>query len=565
MKPQTLLLSLILLPVFSGNRAYAAPRKYTNCSVMNQVQSPANSAGFFMSEDCKTAYVLPPPVGTIDISSYVDEIGGNGEMCSNVNGTLRDIDQQKKTAQRELSQIETRIRDIAHELAGNQNKCIEVDGYATAAETKLNANHEAQAAIQAKISQIDANLATCNDSTCEALRLDRITQTDKLEMLKMTEETLSYSFQRYSTLRTRCHADQTRVEQALTAENTQRQARASTLRSMLVNLTQSSNALFETQRNDPGAMMSILISSEQTALVKKFREMNPNLGVQFMEMPIADVNLSFTQIKDGVASGYPTLLKANINGVNVNADRSMTSVPFQSDSSNQTVAFGAAVGGSVTINRFAACQLPSSRDYGTSPTAARRRVKDIAGLIAGTSIYRYELAVSRKIKIHYNEKQLYCLIKKQSSSSGLFRSSSSSKITETSQLNQWLSISIENEDSGFDFADRDTLLMDLRSEMLDRALMKVATSYLSKERAQLVAPEAPRADGMANELRKCPNLYCQAGAMVLNLGSALFGGTSSSSSTCENVGASSDQDYIDTKPVSAYGTQAFSVNAAEGR
>jgi hypothetical protein len=566
MKTQSLILSAVLLPIFVGSVAYAAPRKYTNCTEINQIKSPPNSAGFFMSEDCKTAYVLPPAVGAIGLASYVDEIGSNGEMCSTMNGSLRDIDQRKKSAAQELKQIEARMSVISNQLAANQNNCLEVDRYAQAAADKLATNQTSQTFANTQLQQIDAALASCTGAQCDDLRTNRIITSDKLEMLKISEETLQSSSQRYSTMASTCHANQTRTEQALNSESTQHQARTSILKASMASLTQAMTSLYEGQRSDPGGMMSITISSEQTALVKKFRELNANLSnVQFMEMPLSDVSLSFTQIKDGVASGYPTLLKANINGVTVNADNSMTPIPFSSESSNQTVAFGAAVGGSLTINRFAACQLPSASDYGSSSAAAQRRVKDIAGLLTGTATYRYQLGVSRKIKIHYNEKQLYCLIKKQSSSSGLFRSSSSTSITETSQLNQWLSISVESEDTGFDYANRETLLMDLREEMLDRALMKVATSYLSKERAQLVAPEAPRADGMANELRKCPNLYCQAGALVLNLGSALFGGTSSSSSTCENVGASSDQDYIDTKPVSAYGTQAFSIKPVSGR
>jgi hypothetical protein len=518
-----------------------------------------------MSEDCKTAYVLPPARGAIGLASYVDEIGAKAELCGAINGTMREMADRKDQGVQEMERIETRNHAINRQQAVNKSICLEIDGYAAASEAKLRANQQAQTYQKAKIDRIDAELSKCSGDACDTLRLDREFAVDRLESLKWSEERLQSTFARYSTKRDSCHADRDRSDQALDAELAQNKARATEVKLSLTALTQQMNSLFESQRSEPGAQMSIVVSSEQTELTKRFRELNKSLNVQFTEMPLTGVNLSFTQITDGVASGYPTLLKAIINGVPVGADSTLNRVPFGPGSSSQEIVFGAAVGGSLTINRFAACQLPSPGDYGTSNASRLRQIKDIAGLFSGTATYRYQLGVSRKVRIQYNEKQLYCLIRKQSSSSGLFRSSSSSSITESSHASQWLSINVESEDTGFDFANRDTLLMDLRSEMLDRALMKVATSYLSRERAQLVAPEAPRADGMANEIRKCPHLYCQAAALALNLGSALFGGTSSSSSTCEDVGASSTQDFVDTKPVPAFGTQAFTVRASGTR
>jgi hypothetical protein len=550
------------LPLLSAN---ATPRKYSNCAVKSQIKSPANSSGFYLSEDCKTAYVLPPATGAIGLSSYVDEIGAKAELCSAVNGTMREMAERKGRGLRELERIESRNRAIARQQTENKSICLEIEAYAESSEAKLRTNQQAQSDQKAKLDRLDSELGKCAGEACDRLRMDRELAADKLESLKLSEERLQGSSTRYAAKKDACHAQRDRSDQAIEAELTQNQVRTAEVKSLLAAMTQQTNSLFESQRSEPGAQMSIVISSEQTQLTKQFRELNTGMNVQFMEMPLNDVNLSFTQINDGVASGYPTLLKALINGMPVGADSSLNRVPFGPGSANQEIVFGAAVGGSLTINRFAACQLPSSDDYGNSSASRLRQIKDIAGLFSGTATYRYQLGVSRKIRIRYNEKQLYCLIKKHSSSSGLFRSSSSTSVNESSQASQWLSIAVESEDSGFDFANRETLLMDLRSEMLDRALMKVATSYLSRERASLVEPETPRADGMAGEIRKCPHLYCQAAALVLNLGSALFGGTSSSSSTCEDVGASSEQDYVDTKPVSAFGTQAFTVRATGAR
>lgn len=548
----------------------AAPRKYTRCAIAGQIQTPPGSAGFHMSEDCATAYVLPPEAGTISMASYVDEIGASGEMCGGVSGTVRSMGERRAWIERERGQLDDRTREIADQLTQNGKRCLSVENSAATAETRLKSNRDAQVALMAQLQQLDAEIAACASSppsACAGKRDQRPILQDRLDLLKINEESLIPTVERLAERRDRCHGERQRTERTLNEEAGRIQARTEVLNADLREIVRQTTALYEAGRTAPGAQMSVVVASGQIELTKRFRELNASLkGVQFVEMPLNDVSLSFTQITDGVASGYPVLLKAHINGVSVRADNSMIALPFSTDaSSNQSVVFGAAVGGSLTINRFAACQLPPAEEYGHSGPALARRLRDIAGLVSATATYRYQLGVSRKIRIRYNEKQLYCLIRKQSSRSGLFSSSSSSSITESSHASQWLSIDVSSEDTGFDFADRDTLLLDLRSEMLDRALMKVATSYLSRERAALVAPGEPRAGAISSKLDKCPHLYCQVASVALDLGSALFGGTSSSSSTCEDVGASSDQDYVDTKPVSAYGTQAFKVKAGGAR
>lgn len=556
---KNLLLSLSIALALGTSAASAQPRKYSRCPQV-QIQSPAGSGGYYLSADCKTAYVLPPATGSISISGYVDELGAAGELCGSVNGDLQQIGRDLKQAQADLAEVEGQLQELDRATVENNSRCLEIDIAASNAETRLQANRTEQSTVQSRITQLESQLQSCADETCDSLRTQKALAEDKLAMLRIRESGLDSTFQRAATRRTSCQAEQTRIAKKLTDESTHYRNRQAPLKTRITQLSSAVTSLFESQRTEAGALMSVAISSDQTALVSRFAELNASAGVQFVAMPLSEVSLSFTQIKDGQADGYPVLLRANVNGLAVGADSKLHSVPFGSASSSaQDVMFGAAVGGSMTINRFAACQLPRKSDYGTSETATRRRLKDIAAQIGGTSAFKYQLQVSRKITILYNEQHLYCLIKKHSTSNGLFRSSSSTSITETSQANQWLDIAIESEDTGFDFADRETLLLDLRREMLDNALMKVATSYMTKERAQIVAPGESGAAQASRQLKKCPNLYCQFGALALDLGNALFGGSSSNSTTCENVGAMSKQTFVDTKPVFAYGTQAFTI------
>ncbi len=58
------LMTTILFPVVVS----ATPTKYSKCSV--QLVEPENSSGYFFSEDCATAYILPPQKNHILINGY---------------------------------------------------------------------------------------------------------------------------------------------------------------------------------------------------------------------------------------------------------------------------------------------------------------------------------------------------------------------------------------------------------------------------------------------------------------------------------------------------------------
>jgi hypothetical protein len=283
---------------------------------------------------------------------------------------------------------------------------------------------------------------------------------------------------------------------------------------------------------------------------------NNNLDVIFLPMPINEGMLTFTDLKPNNENGYPIATSIHVHGVpSLGANDGNRTKPFSNDQCSRDIVFGAAAGFEMGINMFGACQIVGRLGYPSD----LNRITGLSGLISGTNTYKYQLAVTRKITIKYNEKQLYCILRKQSVNNGLFRSSSANEVSQSSNLSQWLDISAVTEDSDADFVDRDKLLIDLRKEMLDHALISVAKSYLTSEQANLLAPGKIKGPETASDLQKCENIFCQVGAFALDLGNALFGGTDSTSDSCSDVGAMSEQNLEDVKTVPAFGTQGFNV------
>lgn len=87
--------NIILLTTLSWSFALiAGPIYSSNCEVESRIDSPSNSNGFFMSNDCKTAYVLPPAKGTTTI---IGRTAGELSRCREIfqfNKALKILDNE---------------------------------------------------------------------------------------------------------------------------------------------------------------------------------------------------------------------------------------------------------------------------------------------------------------------------------------------------------------------------------------------------------------------------------------------------------------------------------------
>jgi len=184
--------------------------------------------------------------------------------------------------------------------------------------------------------------------------------------------------------------------------------------------------------------------------------------------------------------------------------------------------------------------------------------QDIASLIKPTASFDFDVQVDRRVKIAYEESHFYQLIKKRTNNkSGLFKSKSVSSVTERSEAAKWIDIEFYSEDGDHQFVDQMQMAMDIRKEYADAALMKVARGYLGNQQVNLMEAGPSAAEGASKIIKKCKHQYCQAAGMVLDLGSALFGGKTSEANMTKIVKAKEKTKITDIKMVSQSGTQVF--------
>lgn len=557
------LLSVICLQSSQAIANGVAPRKYSKCEVLSKIRTPNGSAGHYIDSGCGFVYVLPPIKGGIELESYVDYLGKDSFLCKADNGrTIIENDTIVLKNNKKIDELAKKISDLKVSIVENESYCTnEVDNELDYSSEYKECNSNV-ALWSDQIIRLEERLKTAIGRDLIAIQseLDRarikknnfesMLPSKELRMLKAKNDLVI------------CKQKLEERKSVLVNDFNQNTGARDLMISENSSLLDHNRNMFDGKKGVQGGIMTFSLVSDQLEMVKRYQEMNTDLkNIVFQPMPLSGTNLSFSVVKNGIKNGYPVIDQAFLSGVQLNVDNSLDSIPFKDIESDQSqnIILGAAVGGKAVINQFAACMIPSSIRYGTNSSTNHQYLRDIAGTMNGTMTYRYQLAVSRKLSINYNEKQLYCLIKKQTTSNGLFSSTTSSSLTETSENTQWLTITADSDDNGFDFQNRESLAMDLRKEYLDRALLNVAKSYLTNERADLVAPPEPGAVRISNKLSKCSGLFCTFGSVLLDLGHSLFGSTSASSTTCKNVGVSSVLQIEDTKPVYAYGTQSFTL------
>jgi hypothetical protein len=552
---------LFFSSICSADSLNGLPRKYSNCPVLGKIITPEGSAGHFIDSSCQIVYVLPPVKGGIEIESYVDYLNDNSFVCKTDNSrTTSENDDLIKTNLDLIAVKSKKLDQLQLRITQNDKSC-------SGAELDQSEYENEYLNCMNDIKNISDSIALNEEKLKSASSSQSILIAKQIENLqyrkKFLENSLMIKKQKLDRMNSElmiCTKTRIKSESELKSEYAQIKESMDKLNDDNSKLLVSNRIAFENMKATEGGIMTFSLISEQNDMVKKYKAMNSEFkNIEFQQMPLSGANLSFSVVKNGIKNGYPVINDATLSGIQLNPDNSLERIPFKDEEGGQNVVFGSAIGGKATINQFASCLLPHSNKYGNASDSNPQYLKKIAGTMNGTMTYRYQLAVSRNLKMNYNEKQLYCLIKKHSSSNGLFRTSSSSSITESLESSQWLSITIDSEDSGFDFQNRENLAMELRKEYLDRALMKASKSYLSDERADIIAPPEAGAPRISKALSGCKHLYCQAGSVLLDLGNAIFGGSSSSASTCQNVGSSSVVSIKDTKPVYAYGTQSFTL------
>lgn len=551
----------------------AAPSKFQECAASRNIKAPVHSGGFYMDENCQTVYVLPPTLGSLQISAFVPNV--QREMCTLINGELNSLLAAEKSfrstelaierKEKLLAKAERDLEVLQEKYSNRENQLITVRSKMSAIEKQRSDKQSLLEAKQTKYQECVALTAPSPDQRedCGELKSEIENQNDAIDELSQQFDRIQEVLPVYQAAVDELSAtiefkkrEQEQIKVSITEAIETVRTRRKALYQRLSQLTKDST-------RTSGATMSVIFQSGHQELVKRFAELNSPLGLNFVAMPIKASFLTVAAKKrpaitfDGNDS---IILETKINGLKSQAELN-GSTPEKNllleDATSESIVFGQAAGGQLVINRLAACEIMGQA---MGQTNSRKAISALANLFAPTVTYKYELQVGAEITYRYREDHLYQLIRQQTSSNGLFSMRSTHSLLELGEYKKWIDIEITSEDSGHRFENPLKIADDLRARKLDEALLKVAKSYNQNVQAPgLIEPPSPGSHKLADQAKQCPYLFCRYATAVLNLGDALFGGTVAESQMERRVHASEAETINVRDMMAEIGTMSLSA------
>jgi hypothetical protein len=288
----------------------------------------------------------------------------------------------------------------------------------------------------------------------------------------------------------------------------------------------------------PGVAVEVLYNMSIGENLAAYKRLNTNLGVAFQPVALQNVSVSLTakdekDLKDGIqlATGRSIPLKDGAGGAG-------------------------SFSGSMQLTMFGTCDI-ARENFGDFPTNLKYR--DVAGILTPTVTYEYAIGGTCKYTTRYNLSTLASIIKSQSSSGGLFQTSTASSIAERTDASSWFNLEMSCDDKRVEekvkFAKATEIKQQLMQQVLDQiSIAKLGYNVQPSESGQ---PGKSGAQVGAEALHQCPHVYCQVGAVVLDVAQAAFGGTSKTDEFIKTQTTWHEDKVAITMPVTFVGMMGF--------
>lgn len=286
-----------------------------------------------------------------------------------------------------------------------------------------------------------------------------------------------------------------------------------------------------------GAAVELSFSNGIAENLQAYQDLNNNVAVAFVPVALKDMKLAWNQVE-------------KIDPEMRVAFNESISLPSLDDLGPGSF------NGRLDLSLYGACPL---RDPFTGTFPKQLKVRDLAGLITPNVTYHYEVGATYKYTAKYNMAGLASKIKKVSSSGGLFKTSSMAKLLEHNESSSWFTLEMECDDSRVcEQAKLETALsikVRLIKEVMDN--IAITTIGINMTPAPAPTPGNSGAQTAAQALHKCANIYCQAGAVVLDVAQSVFGGTNTTDSYIKTHDEWAKEQVTQSMPVSFTGTMGF--------
>lgn len=310
----------------------------------------------------------------------------------------------------------------------------------------------------------------------------------------------------------------------------------------ITKLTQGVTDRLDAFGRQPGGFAAATVSLFDPAELRAAQEANRGHRVTFV--PVKNVTFGFTTAEEGLgeaATPEATISRRSTLGYSLVGEPLPADATSGSVGANNAIRNGGEVALGITLSRLGACSADLRR--------------------AGVFFYEFDSFAYVQGRAMVNKWAAYKRIEENSSRGGFFRTKTVHKVYEDLKGGQIHSVIVQgvSENSPDYLSEKEKL----EAAVLDDLIKEMAEAQALKADAHdvlgLPTPGQNGATTIANDLQKCPHIYCQAGGFVLRGLSAIFGGSSSSDEVERNYNFKAERQYSYTTKLNDSGAASTMI------
>lgn len=287
-----------------------------------------------------------------------------------------------------------------------------------------------------------------------------------------------------------------------------------------------------------GASLELNFNTGISENLNRYRNFNQSLPIEFNVISLKNTKLSWNQTES-----VDQDLKIAFN----------KSLPLSQTADAGAGSFSARL----DLSLLGACQL---RDDFTSEIPLKIDYRRVAGLITPNFQFDYEVQANYSYVAEYNLATLAKRIIENSTSGGLFKTSSRSSLVQTAESTGWFKFDMSCDDSRVCDQAKIEKAIEVKQRLVGEVLRSISYTTMGAV-APPVATEPGRSGATvaAEALRtKCADAYCQVGAVVLDVANSIFGGSGKTESFIATQDHIAKEEVSQKLPVSFSGVMGFS-------
>ncbi|MCX4024941.1 hypothetical protein H0A36_24785 [Endozoicomonas sp. SM1973] len=472
-------LALATLVAAATQTAMAVPT-FKTCDT--KIKAPELGTGVLFGNSCDHAYVLPPAIGDVTVTSVAPN--ANLEFCNSIDSLTESnkilvsyIEDEVKNYKENQNEIEKIVHEkmfvIAKELAPleAQNEIIT---------SKLEEQEKLRTEILKAIRTAKTEYIDCKESSVDAATECKEElaifkeERSKLRDVRRKETTLineSYDISlQIKTLTKKMQAEQDKADQ-LKSTSVKSLAEINSLRKIIMD-TYKEFALKE------GMTAGITYALPWNELVNEYQRLNP--GINFQAIPIKDSSFKFNTLQasslETAFRELPGALSVSVAGKHSGlfVEPNTLEAPQKlGDQSDKNIPFTDSISGQVRLSLMGACPLLD--DEGNIKENAS---KELHSYLMPNAVLEYEVKVNRGYKAEYNLYRMYeKYMKTKTKGGGFIRHKKKTKGYENKIVEEGFTIEFLADGGEFNYTPEEQarIASEVKSTLINRAVKHIAT------------------------------------------------------------------------------------------